>query len=92
MDNGKKTYPALLMLLKYKADPQLLFDTALYFTNTEDGKKQPIRKDTVGIVALCQYDYLRDNRTAQLEALSAWLEARKGALPDELGAALPPGP
>ncbi|MBR5077631.1 MAG: hypothetical protein IKX30_02720 [Victivallales bacterium] len=88
LDNGKKTYPALLMLLKYKADPQLLFDTALYFTNTEDGKKQPIRKDTVGIVALCQYDYLRDNRTAQLEALSAWLDARKGALPDELAAAL----
>ena len=88
LDNGKKTFPALVMLLKYKADPQLLFDTALYFTNTEDGGKKPIRKDSVGIVALCQYDYLRDNRTAQLEVLSAWLEARKGALPDELAAAV----
>ena len=88
LDNGKKTFPALVMLLKYKADPQLLFDTALYFTNTDGGGKQPIRKDSVGIVALCQYGFLRDNRTAQLEVLSAWLEARKGALPDELAAAV----
>ena len=88
LDNGKKTYPALLMLLKYKADPQLLFDTALYFTNTEDGGKQPIRKDSVGIVALCQYGYLRDNRASQLELLNAWLDARKGELTDELMASV----
>jgi len=78
----------MLMLLKYKADPQLLFDTALYFTNTDGGGKQPIRKDSVGIVALCQYGYLNENRTAQLELLSAWMEANKGELSDELSAAL----
>ena len=27
LDNGKKTFPALLMLLRYKADPQVLFDS-----------------------------------------------------------------
>ena len=83
LDNGKKTLPALLMLLKYKADPQVLFDSTMYFNNT-----QRIGKDVAGIVALCQYGYLRDNRAAQLEVLDAWLSARKGALPDDLGAAV----
>lgn len=83
LDNGKKTYPALLMLLRYKADPQVLFDSAVYFNNT-----QRVGKDIAGIVALCQYGYLRDNRAAQLEVLDAWLDARKGALPDDLGAAV----
>ena len=83
LDNGKKTFPALLMLLRYKADPQVLFDSTTYFNNT-----QRVGKDVAGIVALCQYGYLRDNRAAQLEVLDAWLDARKGALPDDLGAAV----
>ncbi len=83
LDNGKKTFPALLMLLRYKADPQVLFDLTTYFNNT-----QRVGKDVAGIVALCQYGYLRDNRAAQLEVLDAWLDARKGALPDDLGAAV----
>ncbi len=84
LDNGKKTYPALLMLLKYKADPEILFQTGLYFTNEDGDNQKQVRRDIAGIVALCQYGYLRDNRASQLELLEAWLNANKGALSDEL--------
>lgn len=86
LDNGKKTHSALLMLLKYKADPQILFDTALYFAlpvEAEAGKKN-VRKEMSGIVAMCQYGYLRDNRAFQMEALATWLAAQKGALTDDI--------
>ncbi len=84
LDNGKKTYPALLMLLKYKADPEILFQTGLYFTNDDGDKQKQIRRDIAGIVALCQYGYLRESRASQLELLEAWMNARKGDLTDEL--------
>ncbi|MBR4900478.1 MAG: hypothetical protein IKZ46_06015 [Victivallales bacterium] len=85
LDNGKKTYPALLMLLKYKADPQILFDTALYFTGSGDEiGKTPVGRNIAGIVALSQYGYIRENRAFQIEALTTWLSAQKGSLSDEV--------
>ena len=84
LDNGKKTYPALLMLLKYKADPDMLFQTGLYFANEDDKSQKQTRRDIAGIVALCQYGYLSESRASQLELLEAWLNARKGDLKDEL--------
>ena len=85
LDNGPKMHRALLFFLKYKADPQILFDTALYFTGQADGTgKMPVGRNIAGIVALCQYGYLRENRAFQLEAVTTWLAARKGALTDDV--------
>ena len=84
LDNGKKTYPALLMLLKYKADPDMLFQTGLYFANEDDKSQKQTSSGIAGIVALCQYGYLSESRASQVELLEAWLNARKGDLKDEL--------
>ncbi len=86
IDNGRKVHGAVLMLLKHKADPEILFNAGVFFKNNGDDAGALARKNIAGIVAMCQHGYLRDNHLLQQEVFNAWYEANKDDLTDELKA------
>ena len=84
--SGRKTHDAVLMLLKHKADPEILYSAGLFFANNENETGTVTQGGVAGIVGMCQSGYLRDNPPLQQEVFNTWFDANKDDMTNEIKA------